>query len=56
MGSVSNVVYEQVLEAVDANDSSKVIATIAVLLDAYRTGILAARAPVRALPAQLRSG
>jgi len=34
MGSVSNVVYEQVLEAVHANDSARVIATIAVLLDA----------------------
>ena len=34
MGSVSNVVYEQLLEAVHANDSAKVIATIAVLLDA----------------------
>src|ERR1700722_12968317 len=34
MGTVSNVVYEQILEAVHANDSAKVIATIAVLLDA----------------------
>jgi len=34
MGSVSNVVYEQILEAVHANDSAKVIGTIAVLLDA----------------------
>jgi DNA polymerase-3 subunit gamma/tau len=33
MGSVSNVVYEQILEAVHANDSARVIATIAVLFD-----------------------
>jgi DNA polymerase-3 subunit gamma/tau len=34
MGSVSNVVYEQILEAVHANNSADVIGTIAVLLDA----------------------
>jgi DNA polymerase-3 subunit gamma/tau len=49
MGSVSNVVYEQVLEAVHANDSAKVIATIAVLLDAGNGPAQLARQFVRFL-------
>jgi DNA polymerase-3 subunit gamma/tau len=49
MGSVSNVVYEQVLEAVHTNDSAKVIATIAVLLDAGNGPAQLARQFVRFL-------
>jgi DNA polymerase-3 subunit gamma/tau len=49
MGSVSNVVYEQILEAVHANDSAKVIATIAVLLDAGNGPAQLARQFVRYL-------
>jgi DNA polymerase-3 subunit gamma/tau len=49
MGSVSNVVYEQILEAVHANDSAKVIAAIAVLLDAGNGPAQLARQFVRYL-------
>jgi len=49
MGSVSNVVYEQVLEAVHANDSARVIGTIAVLLDAGNGPAQLARQFVRFL-------
>jgi DNA polymerase-3 subunit gamma/tau len=49
MGSVSNVVYEQVLEAVNANSSSEVIAIVARLLDAGNGASQIARQFVRYL-------
>jgi DNA polymerase-3 subunit gamma/tau len=49
MGSVSNVVYEQILEAVSANDSATVLGTIAKLLDAGNGAPQLARQFVRYL-------
>jgi DNA polymerase-3 subunit gamma/tau len=49
MGSVSNVVYEQMLEAVSANDSATVLGTIAKLLDAGNGAPQLARQFVRYL-------
>jgi DNA polymerase-3 subunit gamma/tau len=49
MGSVSNVVYEQVLEAVNANNSADVLAVIGRLLDAGNGAPQLARQFVRYL-------